>query len=398
MENKIKELIKGNKNFALLHTGKEVSYSDKNSFLFFDEVGQVNNLGELKAAIERRGDCNLVGWVGYEAKNQFEKYKNNPQKEYIKTPEIYFNNYQQQIDLDNKNLSNFLNDYSSENYKIPEISFIGSNMTDGEYIDNVEVIRGEIITGNVYQANLTRKYFGEFKNNPDGFALFSELNKISPAPYSSYIKAGDLIIISSSPELFLKINENGEIVTCPIKGSANSANADKLAKSGKDRSENLMITDLMRNDISRVCEAGSIRVEGLFETSIFKTISHMHSTITGKLKKNTGVIDILAATFPPGSMTGAPKISAVELCAELEDMKRGIYSGVLGVINNGLSVTSCQFSVVIRTLIIQGNKFEFQVGGGIVYDSDPYNEIEETFIKAAAIKKILGINGHNIPF
>lgn len=258
-----------------------------------------------------------------------------------------------------------------------------SNMSDVEYLDNVSAILAKIRDGELYQANLTRKFFGEFKNPVNGLEIFNRLSVISPAPYSSYIKFDGIEIISASPEKFLTV-ENGIATTTPIKGTISSKlPAGMLADSEKDKSENLMIVDLMRNDLSRACN--NVKVEKLFEVTSYAKYHHMSSTISGSLKTNA--LDVVKACFPPGSMTGAPKIQAMKLCAELETVERGVYSGAIGYFGGD---GSCDLSVVIRTIIISGNKFEFQVGGGIVADSTPEKELEEIYVKASAIMEVLG--------
>lgn len=260
---------------------------------------------------------------------------------------------------------------------------IKSNMTDAEYLAKAKIVIDKIRNGEIYQANLTRKFFGEFDNTPDSFALFHKLTEVSPAPYSAYLKFGEHVIISASPEKFLTV-ENGKATTIPIKGTLTSKlPASQLEDSEKNRAENLMIVDLMRNDLARAC--GNVKVEKLFEVTSYAKYHHMSSTITGDVKTNA--LDVVKSCFPPGSMTGAPKIAAVWLCSELEQQERGVYSGAIGYFGGD---GSCDLSVVIRTLIIEGNKFEFQVGGGIVADSTPENELEEIYVKASGIMEVLG--------
>ncbi len=385
----IKNLISSDKNFALLHTGKFVPYSDKNSFLLSDENDLVrgSDLDVLEKKIKNSRGKYLFGWLGYGLKNKLEKLPEDKDF-FIKNDDVNFSEFSQKENYEPGELQKILSEYSAGNYKKPEVKYVRSDMSKAEYLDKIKTIRGRIERGDVYQANLTRKFYGEFEGDVNAFALFAKLSVLSPAPYSVFYKVGETYIISSSPELFLKVDGEGNAVTCPIKGSARAGAQGELSVSGKDQSENLMITDLMRNDLARACEAGSVKVRGLFETSSFKNISHMHSTIVGKLKEGNTSFDLIKAIFPPGSMTGAPKIQAMKLCSELEGIKRGIYSGILGLINEDI----CQFSVVIRTIIIQGNKFEFQVGGGIVYDSSPESEWQETMIKASAMAEVLGVS------
>jgi anthranilate/para-aminobenzoate synthase component I len=196
--------------------------------------------------------------------------------------------------------------------------------------------------------------------------------------------------------MFLSLDTLGNVETRPIKGSAprfedkekdqNSKN--ELQSSEKNRAENLMIVDLMRNDLSRNCVTGSVSVDSLFDVTTYATVHHMSSTIRGKKKPDIATLDLVKGCFPPGSMTGAPKIKAMELCSELEQQARGVYSGAIGWFSGD---GACDFSVVIRTLIMQGRRFEFQVGGAIVSDSDPIEEWRETLTKARGIAKALDI-------
>jgi para-aminobenzoate synthetase component 1 len=269
-------------------------------------------------------------------------------------------------------------------------------MTRAQYEAKVAQIVRRIHAGELYQANLTRKFYGSFTDIPGSFALFERLCAASPAPYSAYIKAGDSAILSSSPERFLRIEPDGSVTTRPIKGSigrsadasADAAAKQALAKSAKDRAENLMIVDLMRNDLARISIPGSVQVDGLFEITSHPHVHHMASTVSAHKEPHIPPLDVIKACFPPGSMTGAPKIRAIRLCTELERLERGVYSGALGWLGGD---GSADLSVVIRTLILQGRRFEFQVGGGIVADSTPEGEWRETIVKARGIAGALGI-------
>lgn len=277
-----------------------------------------------------------------------------------------------------------------------QITNFASNFSDDEYLQEIENIREMIRSGDFYQANLTRKFFGNIniEKQNEFFSLFLELDKSSPANYSSFIKLQDNFIISSSPELFLSI-KNREVISRPIKGTAprsdnliqDQQNKKNLQNSDKERAENLMIVDLVRNDLSRFCKAGSVVVKNLFHITSYKTLHHMSSEISGKIADQFDVVDSVQSCFPAGSMTGAPKIKAMEIIAQKEKINRGIYSGAIGYFKGD----EANLSVVIRTLICQKNKFEFQVGGAITFDSVARIELEETNIKAQAIKKVLGI-------
>ena len=219
---------------------------------------------------------------------------------------------------------------------------------------------------------------------------------MSPASYSAFMRLDDTYILSSSPELFLHADAAGHIHTRPIKGSAprfqdegqDRQSRDALTASAKDQAENLMIVDLMRNDLSRSCLPGSVRAEKLFEVTSHATIHHMSSMVTGIKRPECSTLDAVKACFPPGSMTGAPKIKAMDLCSRMEEIERGIYSGALGWFGGD---GSCELSVVIRTLIMNGKNFEFQAGGGIVADSTPQGELDELIEKSRGIFTALEI-------
>ncbi len=280
----------------------------------------------------------------------------------------------------------------------PEISSFNSNFTNQSYLTAITDIKKMIAAGDFYQTNLTRKFFGTFTKKPtaqENFQLFTNLTKLSPANYSAFLKLDNNYVISSSPELFLKI-KNGKIFSRPIKGTAprnsdpkqDRKNKSNLKNSPKERAENLMIVDLVRNDLSRICEAGSVIVKKLFQITSYKNIHHMSSEIHGEITENFSAIDAVKACFPPGSMTGAPKIKAIETAAQKEKLNRGIYSGAIGYFCG----EEINLSVVIRTLVLRGEKFEFQTGGAITFDSDAQAELAETFSKAKGIVELLGLN------
>jgi para-aminobenzoate synthetase component 1 len=288
---------------------------------------------------------------------------------------------------------------TAQDYTPPTVQALGSNMSREAYLQKVARVLGHIAGGDLYQANLTRKFHGQFASPPDGLALFTRLCAVSPAAYSAYVKLGAREIISSSPELFLKADANGLVCVQPIKGTLSrtggndAAERAQLLHSEKDRAENLMITDLMRNDLARCCAAGSVRVRSLFDITTHATLHHLSSTVEGRLAEGKTVLDAVKACFPPGSMTGAPKIRAMQLCAELEKDSRGLYSGAIGWFGGDGSV---MLSVVIRTLVLQGTDFEFQVGGGIVADSTPQRELEELVHKARGLCLALGISARQL--
>jgi para-aminobenzoate synthetase component 1 len=357
----------------------------------------------LKSSEER-----WFGYFSYEVAHDFEKFPKT-KKSLINLPKIWLVNFDLVFDFDHKKKKltaifsdkKLLEKATSWNLQQAQIdrilpSELLSNFTDSSYLKTILKIKEMIASGDLYQTNLTRKFFGEFKqkqNQQSAFKTFIDLTKVSPANYSSFLKLGKNFVISSSPELFFQI-KNRKIISRPIKGTAPrgfDAKSDRqnkldLKKSPKERAENLMIVDLVRNDLSRICKAGTVIVKKLFSINTYKTIHHMSSEVHGELSEDCSSIDALQACFPPGSMTGAPKIKAMEIAAKEEKINRGIYSGAIGFIDQ----KSANFSVVIRTLIFQGKKFEFQTGGAITFDSDPQKELEEIFSKAAPLMKVIG--------
>ncbi len=267
-----------------------------------------------------------------------------------------------------------------------------SNFTQQSYVAAVNATKEYIINGDIFQANITQQFSVPLNNDP--LDLYFNLMKINPAPFSAFITLPNQgYIISASPERFIKLTEQ-LVETCPIKGtrkrSNNTAEDQKLATellaSEKDHAENVMIVDLMRNDISRVCH--SVNVEELCALKSFETVHHLVSKVTGTLKHHSSAIDLIKATFPPGSVTGAPKIRSMEIISELEKQARGPYCGCLGY----LSFTGdMDTSVIIRTYFINQDKLFFSAGGAIVLDSDPEEEYQESLVKAQALIQALTI-------
>lgn len=377
--------------FALLYSGLRTSYSGQCSFLACEP--QESLCTETFVPLP---DGLWFGYMGYGLKDSLERLPPDepwgfalPHLRMTRFATVY------RFDHDTKTLTchgrHTLAPMAGKE-TAPHVLRLSSNMTRAEYLAHVARLRDAIHAGELYQANLTRKFYGEFASAPDALALFARLAAISPAPYAAFLKLGDAHILSSSPERFVKIDK-GAITARPIKGSAaRASDPAELARSIKDRAENLMIVDLMRNDFARSCAPGSVTVEGLYEVDSFTTVHHMASTVNGHLNPGVEAMDAVTACFPPGSMTGAPKIRAMEWCTRLERNARGVYGGALG----WMTRDSCDLSVVIRTLIVQGARFEFQVGGGIVADSEPEKEWEETLVKAEAIRHALGLEAETL--
>jgi para-aminobenzoate synthetase component 1 len=266
-----------------------------------------------------------------------------------------------------------------------------SNFTKRSYEQAVLKAKEYIKCGDIYQVNLSQRFESEIDIEP--FGLYMHLRKASPAPFSAYIDVGDAAILSSSPERFL-LKQGSRIETRPIKGTRPRGSSDRkdaalgreLLASAKDRAEHIMIVDLERNDLGKVCEYGSVKPEEFVILEKYSKVFHLVSTVTGKLKDGTGPVDCLLATFPGGSITGAPKIRAMEIIDELEAVKRSVYTGAIGYIGFDGNMDT---SIAIRTFVVKRNKVYFHVGGGIVDDSDPAMEYEETLHKAKGLMEAL---------
>jgi para-aminobenzoate synthetase component 1 len=270
---------------------------------------------------------------------------------------------------------------------------IETNFTAEQYQAAVRRTIDFILAGDIFEANIAQRFKACLPENFSSFDLYRRLRLINPAPFASYIKFHDTVIVSASPERFLKLNDN-QVEARPIKGTRprgktaieDTQLAEDLLQSEKDQAENIMIVDLLRNDLSRVCEDHSVNVLQLCGLESYPAVHHLVSVITGKLRDKMNAIDLLRATFPGGSITGAPKIRAMEIIAEIEPTPRGPYCGSIGYIGfNGDMDTS----IVIRTYAIKNNSITFQAGGAIVMDSNPEAEYQEVLAKADALYKAL---------
>jgi aminodeoxychorismate synthase component I len=259
---------------------------------------------------------------------------------------------------------------------------------EASYLKAIVRAKEQIEAGDVYQVCLTRRSDLVFAGDP--WRLYQRLRECNPAPFAAYLVLGDVTVLSCSPERFLSLSSDRQVESRPIKGTrprgddpvSDRAAQRALWSSEKDRAENLMIVDLVRNDLGRVCETGSVQVPELMQIESYATVFQMVSTVRGRLRSDRDVFDLMRATFPPGSMTGAPKIAAMAILDRLEPVRRGIYSGALGFLDlrggTGLSV-------VIRTVVLKDGRAYVHSGGGIVADSRPAAEWRETQDKARAL-------------
>jgi para-aminobenzoate synthetase component I len=264
---------------------------------------------------------------------------------------------------------------------------VRSSFTRPEYLDAVSRVREYILAGDIFQTNLSQRFEAPLHERP--WDLYLRLRTRNAAPFAAYFDMPDGAILSASPERFLRADATGRVETRPIKGTRprgigpehDGALGQALTESPKDRAENLMIVDLMRNDLSRVCLPGTVRVPELFALERYATVHHLVSTVVGQLAPGTDAFDLLRAAFPGGSITGAPKVRAMEIIAELEPSQRSVYCGSIGY----WSVTGAlDTNIAIRTMIAPADRprVYFNAGGGIVADSDPAQEYRETLDKA----------------
>ena len=266
-----------------------------------------------------------------------------------------------------------------------------SNFEKSDYLEIVEKARRYISSGDIYQVNLSQKFStSELEDSCSSLIKFYEAQSV---PFSALIEFDDHTVLSGSMELFLR--RNGNIIsTKPIKGTAKRSKdlrtdrsiKKQLGENEKEKAENLMIVDLMRNDLGRICETGSVKVKELFRINEYKTLFQMESEIEGRLRENISLSEIISSTFPPGSVTGAPKSRALEIIDELEPHYRGPYCGALGVFYPDKDFV---LSVAIRIMLALDGNTCYWVGGGIVWDSEPEKEYEETILKEKAIRKVL---------
>ncbi len=268
---------------------------------------------------------------------------------------------------------------------------VKSNMTKGEFLAAVRRTKEYIVAGDILQAVLSQRLSTPLE--ADAFDIYRTLRTVNPSPYMFYLASGDLKLVGSSPEPLVKV-EDGRVLTRPIagtrrRGKNRSQDADlerELLADEKERAEHVMLVDLGRNDIGRVCEAGTVEVDELMTVERYSHVMHIVSNVTGELREGESSFDVLRAAFPAGTVSGAPKIRAMEIIDELEPTRRGPYAGIVGYFGYGGSLDA---AITIRTIVISGGTAYVQAGAGIVADSDPESEYEETMSKARALLRTI---------
>lgn len=269
-----------------------------------------------------------------------------------------------------------------------------SNFTRATYEAAVQTVIDRILNGDLFQANLAQRFEAEWNVGASSLAFYRHLRNLSPAPFGSFLDFGDVVVASNSPERFFSLRKN-KIEARPIKGTAprgknpveDKTLSEALVASVKDRAENTMIVDLLRNDLSRVAKIGTVNVPVLCGLETYASVHHLVSVVTAELAEGRDIADVIAATFPGGSITGAPKIKAMEVIGSLERVPRGVYCGAIGAIGfDG----EADLNIAIRTVTIRDKTVRFHVGGGITALSDPRAEYDETLAKAERIFKSFG--------
>ncbi len=289
------------------------------------------------------------------------------------------------------NILSFIEDVSNQPWPdqiIPPLTW-STELSRADYESQVQEVIDYIYAGDIFQANLSQQFSTTLPEGFNPLAFYKSLRRANAATFAGYFKTNDFIIASSSPERFIKL-QDGQAETRPIKGTRprsddpveDRALAAELLAAEKDRSENVMIVDLLRNDLSKNCAPHTVTVPELCALESYASVHHLVSSVTGRLKTDRSSLDLISEAFPGGSITGAPKLRAMEIIAELEPQRRGAYCGSLGYISfNG----DADSSILIRTVTLKNNIARFNVGGGIVADSSPASEYEETLVKARGI-------------
>lgn len=362
-----------------------------------------NALQQLQSLIDERPSW-LFGHLGYDLKEELGFVKST-HTDMVGFPDLFFfepevllrfNNCELHIEAENADRVYQEIMSSGAGQTTPAGSpAIHQRLSRDEYLAIISRLREHILRGDCYEINFCAEFFAS-KATIDPLETYQALARISPNPFSALYRVNDQWLACASPERFLR-KQGSQVLSQPIKGTSRRMqeedkdlqSREELRNSGKDRSENVMIVDLVRNDLSRICEEGSVKVDELFGVYSFPQVHQMISTISGQLRKEVSFTDIIRATFPMGSMTGAPKKRVVELIEQYEQSARGIFSGALGYIT---PAGDFDLNVVIRSLMYNAKTgyLSFQAGSGITYSSDPLKEWDECLVKAEAIQKTIG--------
>lgn len=368
--------------------------------LVFDGV---DDFASLKQHCKTENDW-LVGYLGYDLKNQLEKLESsNPDRNkfhpvYFYIPEHLIHFHKNHVVIssvhDPDKIFQKINKCIVVNNQSVNDVKINPNVSKEEYINTAKRIQQHIVDGDVYELNYCMEFHSEQVDcNP--LELYNQLISYSPTPFSVFQRINDQYLVCASPERFIKKTKN-KLISQPIKGTVRRGRTSEediilqyqLKHSEKERAENMMIVDLVRNDLARSCIPGSVEVEEMFGIYSFKHLHQMISSVSGELREDVHIVDAVKLAFPMGSMTGAPKVMAMILIEHYETSRRGLFSGTIGYITPD---GDFDFNVVIRSMFYHAKHktISFQVGSAITYDSDPEQEYEECMLKAKAIQEVL---------
>ncbi|QYA25908.1 aminodeoxychorismate synthase component I [Gramella sp. MT6] len=367
----------------------------------------VQAFDKLKEYQETTADW-IFGYLSYDLKNDVENlssknfeglhfpdlYFFQPQKIiFIKDDQVefhYLRMIDDEIDDDLEEIQNITIESNSEHTPVK----VEARISKSEYLEKIKLMLNHIHRGDIYEANFCQEFYSE-NVDIDPFNIYRSLNEISTPPFAAYLKLENFNLISASPERYLK-KKGDHLLSQPIKGTARRAEdveedlriAAELANDPKEQSENVMIVDLVRNDLSRIAKKGSVKVDELCKVYTFKQVHQLISSVTAEIAEDIPPVEALRTSFPMGSMTGAPKISAMKIIEKLEESKRGLYSGAVGYFT---PTGDFDFNVVIRSILYNSeNKYlSFSVGGAITAKSHPEKEYEECILKAKAMREVL---------
>ena len=369
---------------------------------------QLNNVLDTFANALETSAYWWFGYLGYDLKNEIELLQSTqldtthfPDLSFFAAKTVIYIQkdalFIESIDRDPKDLFNQLSHFesSTESPRVSnKIPTVRHRVPEKSYLETIDTIKQHIVAGDIYEMNYCMEYYvGNIKIDP--FDYFIRLNTVSKTPFAGFYHHDHINILCGSPERFLSKNGN-QLISQPIKGTrkrTHDSEQDELVKnelltSEKDRAEHVMIVDLVRNDLNKIAKVGSVKVDELFGIYSFEYVHQMISTISAIKKPGVTWVDIIKATFPMGSMTGAPKVMSMKLIEQYENTKRGAYSGALGYIDPS---GDFDFNVIIRSILYndQTNYLSFNVGGAIVFDSDPISEFDECLVKSASMLKTL---------
>ena len=366
-----------------------------------------NAFDKLKEYQETTADW-IFGYLSYDLKNDVERLKSS-NFDGLHFPDLYFFQPQKIIFIREGQIEfhylRMVDDEIEDDFEAIQIFSIEDNskhkpvkvearISKEEYVDKIGLMLNHIHRGDIYEANFCQEYYSE-NVEIDSFDIYRSLNEISTPPFAAYLKLENVNLISASPERYLR-KRGAQLLSQPIKGTARRADevqedlkiAAELAEDPKEQSENVMIVDLVRNDLSRIAKKGSVKVDELCKVYTFKQVHQLISSVTAEIAEDIPPVEALRTSFPMGSMTGAPKISAMKIIEELEESKRGLYSGAVGYFTPD---GDFDFNVVIRSILYnsENNYLSFSVGGAITAKSDPEKEYEECLLKAKAMREVL---------